>query len=79
MIDSRDPAFVANLQRTRRLIETVIGQLTERFHLQKVWARDLWHLTPRIACKRLAHTLAIWINRSLGRSDLQFEGLITAG
>ncbi|SDX93864.1 hypothetical protein SAMN05421644_12055, partial [Allochromatium warmingii] len=25
------------------------------------------------------HTLAIWINRSLGRPDLQFEGLITVG
>ncbi|SDY32522.1 hypothetical protein SAMN05421644_14919, partial [Allochromatium warmingii] len=24
-------------------------------------------------------TLAIWINRSLGRPDLQFEGLITVG
>jgi hypothetical protein len=29
--------------------------------------------------KVLAHTLAIWINRSLGRPDLQFEGLITVG
>ena len=79
MIDPRDPVFVAHLQRTRRLIETVIGQLTERFHIQTVRARDLWHLTARVARKVLAHTLAIWINRSLGRSDLQFEGLITAG
>jgi hypothetical protein len=23
-------------------IITVFGQLTERFHIQKVWARDLW-------------------------------------
>lgn len=79
MIDPRDPAFVAHLQRTRRRIETVIGQLTERFHIQTVRARDLWHLTARMARKVLAHTLAIWINRSLGRPDLQFEGLITVG
>lgn len=79
MSDPRDPAFVAYLQRTRRRIETVIGQLTERFHIQTVRARDLWHLTARIARKVLAHTLAIWVNRSLGRPDLQFEGLITVG
>ncbi|NVZ09773.1 IS982 family transposase [Allochromatium humboldtianum] len=79
MRDPRDPAFVHHLQRLRRRIETVIGQLTERFHIQKVWARDLWHLTARIARKGLAHTLAIWINRSLGRPDLQFEGLISVG
>ena len=29
--DSRDPAWVALLKRLRRLIETVIGQLVERF------------------------------------------------
>ena len=42
---------------TRRLVETVIGQLTERFNIEKVRARDCWHLTKRIARKVLAHTV----------------------
>ena len=62
---------------TRRRIETVIGQLAERFHIERVWARDLWHLTGRMARKILAHTLGIFVNRSLGRPDLQFDGLLT--
>jgi hypothetical protein len=47
----------------RRLIETVIGQLVERFSIEKVWARDLWHLTSRINRKLLAHTVCRWLNR----------------
>lgn len=64
------------LTRTRRLMETLIGQLTEPFHFEKIRARDVWHLTSRIARKVLAHTLGIFINRQVGRSDLPFEGLI---
>lgn len=30
---------------TRRLVETVIGQLTDRFNIEKNWARDCWHFT----------------------------------
>ena len=45
------------------IIETVIGQLSERFHLQTVRSRDLWHLTSRINRRLLVHTLAFWINR----------------
>jgi hypothetical protein len=60
----------------RRRIETVIGQLTDHFHIEKVWARDLWHLTSRIARKLLAHTIGFFLNRRFGREPLQFEGLI---
>jgi hypothetical protein len=76
MTDTRDPQAVRRLTQTRRRIETVIGQLTEQFHIEKVRARDLWHLTSRLARKVLAHTFGIFINRSLGRPDLQFAGLI---
>jgi hypothetical protein len=48
MHDTRELAWVALLKRMRRLIETVIGQFVERFFIEKVWARDLWHLTSRI-------------------------------
>ena len=76
MKDPRPPKVVQQLARTRRLVETVIGQLTEQFHFEKIRARDQWHLTSRIARKILAHTLGIFMNRLLGRSDLQFERLI---
>ena len=76
MTDSRPPRVVQQLTSTRRLVETVIGQLAEQFHFEKIRARDIWHLTSRIARKILAHTWGIFMNRQVGRSDLQFEGLI---
>jgi hypothetical protein len=41
MKDERNPEMVKILMSIRRLIETVIGQLSERFHIEKVRARDL--------------------------------------
>ncbi len=76
MTDPRTPWIIQQLTRTRRLVETVIGQFTEQFHFEKIRARDVWHLTSRIARKILAHTSGIFMNRQIGRSDLQFEGLI---
>lgn len=76
MKDDRDPAFVKQLMKVRRLVETVIGQLSEQFHIEKVRARDLWHLTSRSARKILSHTVGVYLNRKLGREPLQFEGLI---
>ncbi len=76
MTDPRPPRVVQQLTRTRRLVETVIGQLTEPFHFEKIRVRDVGHLTSRVARKVLAHTLGIFMNRQLGRSDLQFESVI---
>ncbi len=76
MTETRDPRVVRQLVSTRRLVETVIGQLTERFHLQKIWARDLWHLTSRVGRKILAHTMGIFLNTMLGREPLQFDEII---
>jgi len=76
MTDPRPPWVVRPLIRTRRRVETVIGQLAAQFHFEKIRARDVWHLTSRITRKVLAHTLGIFMNRQVGRSDLQFDGLI---
>ena len=76
MQDTRNPAGVKLFMRVRRLIETVIGQLVERFSIEKVWARDLWHLTSRFNRKLLAHTLCRWLNRH-SSNPLQFEQLVT--
>jgi hypothetical protein len=76
MVDDCPRAARRTMLGVRRLIETVIGQLTERLHIEKVWARDLWHQTNRIARKLLAHTVGFFLNRQFGREPLQFEGLI---
>ena len=76
MQETRSEKFVKWLKSTRRLVETVIGQLTERFHIEKVRARKLWSLTNRIARKILAHTIAVFINKQIGNSPLQFELLL---
>jgi hypothetical protein len=33
------------LTQERRRIETIIGELVERYRAPKVWAWDRWHLT----------------------------------
>lgn len=82
MIDERPRHWVRALIQTRRLVETIIGQLVERFHLAKVQARDymrlkpLWHLTSRINRKLLAHTVALWLNRH-SDNPLCFRQLIS--
>jgi hypothetical protein len=40
MIDFRPKETLQILMKARRKIETVIGQLTDRFHIQKVRAKD---------------------------------------
>jgi hypothetical protein len=45
------------LTQKRRRIETVAGQLVERYRAKKVWARDRWHLTSRWLRKILSHTM----------------------
>lgn len=76
MLDSRSKESIRILMKARRKIETVIGQLTDRFNIQKVRARDLWHLTHRIVRKILSHTISVTLNMKLGNPPLQLETLI---
>jgi hypothetical protein len=59
-----DPAPLASavLSKVRQHIEPVIGQLAVRFHVETTRARDLWHLTGRVARKILSHTVAMFLN-----------------
>ena len=75
--DPRGKEASSWLVSTRRLVETVIDQLTEQFNIQKVRARDLWHFSNRIAQKVLSHTIAVFINKKIGNQPLQFENLVT--
>src|SRR5436190_691250 len=61
----------------RRRIETVLGQLTERFHAKRVRARDEWHLVARWLRKLASHTLAVLLCQQAGLAPLAFERLLT--
>ena len=76
MQDDRPKWFTKWIVSTRRLIETVIGQLEDRFHIEKIRARDLWHESSRFWRKLLAHTICIKINLAIGNEPLQFENLL---
>lgn len=76
MHDIRPKAFVNQLMSTRRLVETVIGQLTERFHIEKIRARDTWHLANRFIRKLLAHTMGCFLGKLMGNPTLLFESLV---
>ena len=76
MPDLRPKAFVSQLMSSRRLVETVIGQLTERFHIEKVRARDTWHLANRFIRKLLAHTMGCFLGKLMGNPTLLFESLV---
>lgn len=77
MKDERSPKFLEKIKSIRRLIETIIGQLDDRFHLSVVWARDFWHLLSRIGRKVLSHTIGIFLNKEQNRPLTTFDGLLT--
>lgn len=77
MQENRPKWFMQWMMGTRRLVETVIGQLAGRFHIEKIRARDLWHEASRFWRKLLAHTVCIKINLDMGYEPLQFEKLVS--
>lgn len=64
-------------KRFRRLIETIGSQLTERFHIQAMKARQGWTLLAKWFRKILAHTVCVWLNIRHGREPLDLDGLVT--
>jgi hypothetical protein len=61
------PSAVARaINSARQIIETVNGQLTEQFHVEKNHAHTFWGLCARLLTKLTAHTLCIYLNRLLG-------------
>lgn len=76
MKEGRPKWFLKYMMKTRKTVETVISQLTERFSINKVKARTMWTLTSRIARKLLSHTMAIFINKQQGNELLQFDKLV---
>lgn len=71
-----EPGRSKLLSRLRQIVEPVIGQLATRFNGQRTWARDLWHLTSRIARKLLSHAAAVLLNWRQGNPPLKLDLLI---
>jgi len=63
MRDPRPKETLSFMMNLRRRIETVIGQLVERFHIQSIRAKDLWHLCVKVERKILAHTFCFMLNQ----------------
>ncbi len=74
----RDPApqRSAFLSRLRYRIDTVFSQLTGRYSIKRVWAKDLWHLVGRLLRKVLSHTVAFLLNHQQGNRPLQLSRLL---
>jgi hypothetical protein len=70
------PRRSALLSRFRYRIDTVFSQLTGRFSIKRVWARDLWHLMSRLVRKVLSHTVAFLLNHRMGHPPLQLSKLL---
>jgi hypothetical protein len=71
------PQRSALLSRFRYRIDTVFSQLSGRYSIKRVWARDLWHLTSRLLRKVLSHTVAFLLNHQIGNPPLQLSKLLT--
>jgi len=78
MNDSRPMTFVFQIMNIRRKVETVIGQLVERFKIQEIKAQDSWHLLAKVGRKILAHTFSFLLNKKVNpQNPLQLELLLS--
>ena len=68
--------FLNKIRRLGRLVETVRGQLTGQFNMNKVWARKSWTLVGRFSWKMLAQGLGMLANVKLNNKPLQLEHVI---
>ena len=79
-IDRKDSLLPRQTIRTltgkRRLIETVAGQLEQRFGIKTTFARDLWHLMNRIIRKILSHTVGLLLNIKMNVEPLKLRLLV---
>lgn len=62
--------------RWRKRVETVGSQLTQRFAIDHIRVRDIWHFQHRVIRKVLAHTIGVFLNLQLGRKPLDLDGLL---
>jgi Transposase DDE domain len=66
------------LSSLRYFVETVQGQLAERYRMKQTKTRKLWHFQHRIIRKILSHTVAVWLCRQAGIPSLRLAELMAA-
>lgn len=76
MKENRSEEYLKSMKDKRRLVETVIGQLSERFNIEKMRARNEWRAGIRFMRKILSHTIGMLINQSLERPLLKLDGIV---
>lgn len=54
----------------RQIVEIVNGLLHEQFNIEKNHGDTFWGLMTRLYTKLTAHTMCLFINRLLGKSEL---------
>jgi hypothetical protein len=70
------PAVRQTINRVRQIVETVNGQLTEQFTIERNHAHRFWGLWTRLMTKLAAHTLCLYLNRLMGKAEfLQIKHL----
>jgi hypothetical protein len=73
-----DPSRAPLLSRFRYRIDTVFGQLVDRYRAKRGWARDSWHLRGRLLRKILSHTLAVHFTAQPSLPPLRLADLLIA-
>ncbi len=70
------PRWSFILSRLRYRIDTLFGQLVDRYQVKRVWAKDIWHLHGRLLRKVLSHTIMFLLNLAQGNPPLQLAKLL---
>jgi hypothetical protein len=73
MQENRPKTFVNQIMNVRRKVETVIEQLTERFNIQKIKAKNILRLLSKIRRKLCSHTIAFFI-----KGDTEFDSILAS-
>ena len=76
--DPHPERWTPALTRLRYRIDTVFGQLVDRYDIKRVWAKDMWHFVSRVLRKTLSHTVAVSIASQLGKSPLRLAEILHA-
>jgi hypothetical protein len=77
---SKDPDWTRSVRQAaaRYRVETTNGQLAERYHIKRTWAKDLWHFCHGLIRKILSHMVLALVAFRAGHSPLRFNRLMAA-
>jgi hypothetical protein len=70
MTEDGSAEFVHKLMNILRKVDTVICQLTDRFNVQKIKAKDIRHLCAKVGLKIFTHTMCCFVNSKLPLTNL---------